>query len=28
VQAQSVAEDEFVEALLRIWLSAVYGAVR
>lgn len=28
VQAQAIDEREFVDALLRIWLSAVYGAVR
>lgn len=28
VQAEAIDEQEFVDALLRIWLSAVYGAVR
>ncbi len=28
VQAEAIDEQEFVDALLRIWLSAVYGAAR
>lgn len=28
VQAEAIDDQEFVDALLRIWLSAVYGAVR
>ncbi len=28
VQSEAIDEQEFVDALLRIWLSAVYGAAR